>query len=120
MKIEYEILDVNTLIPSANGTRYKITTLDSGSIIKEICYDFHTKLSYDPAGGTITAEIYNYDDSIAAGYSNPIEFDYEGNKVSAVPVNGEATISFSSTVAGEHVITTNVPNCNNGSVTVHV
>lgn len=117
---EYPILDPITLEPSSTGVRFRRETLDSGSVSLHAWYEFKTVLSYDATNQKINATIYNYDGTEATSYNSPVTFAYDGNTISVSPANGVATIDFQVTAPGAHVVTTQIPKSQNGSVTVNV
>lgn len=92
----------------------------SQMVVQETFYDmtYHTELSY--SNGKVTATIYNYLNELQGNYSDSITFDYDGTTVTVTPVNGVATIDFTSTVPGEHIVKTVNPNMRNGEVKIYV
>lgn len=103
-----------------NGV-YQTETLESGAVIKKF-YDMllHTELSYDAVSQTVIATIYDYQNVQQSTYANQITFDYDGQQITVPATNGQAGITFTSTVAGDHVIRTVNADMRNGEVTLHV
>lgn len=120
MNIDYPILDPVTLQESSTGIRYRRETLDSGSVVLHAWYEYRTELTYDSTKQKVNATIYNYDGTIATTYAQPVTFSYDGNTISVTPTNGVATIDFQVSAPGAHVVTTEIPNAQNGSVTINV
>lgn len=117
---DYPILDPLTLEPSSTGVRFRRETLDTGSSSLHLWYEYRTELTYDSTHQKVNATIYNYDGTEATTYTSPVTFAYDGNTVSVTPVNGVATIDFQVSAPGSHVVTTQIPKSQNGSVAVNV
>jgi hypothetical protein len=66
----------------------------------------------------VTASISNYDGTAATDYATGITFDVNGTQQTVIPVNGEASIEFNSSVAGSYVIKTVNDVIRNGEVTI--
>jgi hypothetical protein len=66
----------------------------------------------------ITAKTFNYDDTPATDYTTGIIFDVNGTQQTVAPVNGEATIEFKSSIAGNFTIKTVNDVIRNGEVTI--
>jgi hypothetical protein len=104
-----------------------VQTTTQKAIVKTY-YDqeFHTKLSVDKltilADGidkaTITAEVYNYLDEVQTVWTGDIVFVLDGIEQIVSTTNGTASITFSTSVAGEYMIRTNIPNFRQGEIKV--
>lgn len=97
---------------------YRIIEFPNGFIKEGYGMILRTRLAY--TGTQVTASIYNYLDEIQTNYAEPIIFDYEGSQITATPINGVASIDFTSTVVGEHIVRTVNPNMRNGEVKIIV
>jgi hypothetical protein len=100
-------------------TQEEIKT-DTQTAIVKTYYDaiYHTKLVYE--NGKVIATIYNYLDEMQVGYSDSIVFEYMGDFIEVVPVNGVASIDFTSTAPGEHIVKTANSKIRNGEVLIVV
>lgn len=94
-------------------TREYITTPTQTAVV-DTFYDleFHTELSVSKSDikvndtVQIKATIYNYLNKIQKSYSETIIFELDGQHQEIVPINGTATIEFSSAISGTYIIRT--------------
>jgi hypothetical protein len=105
-----------------NGQVLEVIEVSTGTqtatIEKHYDMIYHTVLEYTT--GQVKATVYNYLNELQTGFTDSITFDYDGSQVTVVPVNGVATIDFTSAVPGDHVVKTVNPNIRNGEVIIHV
>jgi hypothetical protein len=105
-----------------------ITTETQSATEEREIKKYHTKLTTDKTSiladgidtATITATVYNYLGELQTTFTDPIIFEYDGQQISVTPVNGVASIDFTSKVAGEYVVRTVNSNIRNGEVIIHV
>ncbi|MFC2948521.1 hypothetical protein [Virgibacillus sediminis] len=116
VKSKGEVLSVKEVMTSNQTVKVK-TYFDQ---------EFHTKLTTDKetitadgsAGTTITATVYNYLDEPQAEWSGDIIFELDGEQQTILTTNGQAEITFSTSVPREYTIKTNIPNFRNGEIRV--
>lgn len=112
---------MNILFTVESNTVYKETVYSDESKIKEF-HDllYHVKVEHDSINNKIKATVYNHLNEVQTDYANPIIFEYDGSQVTATPLNGVATIDFTSVVPGLHVIKTAIVGIRNSEVSVSV
>lgn len=101
-----------------DGRVYQNIQIEPVEIVEYKDEIYHTELHY--VSGSVYATVYNYLDELQTSYPEPIIFEYEGSQVTTTPINGVATIDFSTTVSGEHVVKTVNEGIRNGEVIIVV
>jgi len=106
---------------------FEIETKTNVQITREH-YDmvYHIKLETDKEivsadgtdSATIFAEIYNYLDEPQISWVGDIIFELDGEQQVVPTTNGKAQITFDTSVAGEYIIKTNIPNLRNELIKV--
>lgn len=106
----YEIIETGQVL--------KVEEINGCVIKSHFDMVYHIVLEY--VGGQVKATVCDYQDSLQGTFTDVITFDYDGSQVTSTPVNGVATIDFTSTVPGDHVVKTVNPNVRNGEVSIRV
>lgn len=113
--MKYEILSDYVMEVNEVNTGAQIATIKT---FHDMLY--HTKLEHDSTNSKVKATVYNYLDELQTTYADTIIFEYEGSQVTATPIDGVATIDFSTTVSGEHTVKTVNTTIRNGEVIIVV
>lgn len=103
------------MIKLENDMCYEYIYLESSTQKILIGPKYGTELSHN--SGTVTATVKDFLGNVATDFVTPIVFEYDGTTVTANPVNGVASITFTSTVAGPHTVRTANADIRNGEVT---
>ena len=110
--------EVNQITNS--GKEQIVRTYFDQELNTKLTTDKPTIIADETDTATITASIYNYLDEAQTDQTVDVPFILDGVETIITASNGVATIEFNSTVAGEYIIKTNIPNYRNGEVVVIV
>jgi len=94
-----------------------VTSNQTANVEEQIGVAFKIELSY--SNSKVTAVYKNYLNEVETDFNGEIMFEFAGEKLSVLAVNGIAEIDFTITDSGTYIVKTVNPEVENGEVTIN-